>query len=206
MDSENEKLLNFYRGFTRMLDDTAGEPYVVSDGIEATDEDREAARECAASFRENIPWLRRHVLFTSTPPAYRSDHDDSQIFDDDKLREELNEPEGERREAAIAAYDALATLAERRAFRLDLGYEAVRADIYNRRQLWIDLRSPDENTRKRAHSVIDTVAHVAALREVAIGETTVEMRATAARLVKLAHEKLNEMRIADGEPVVNYQD
>jgi hypothetical protein len=117
-----------------------------------------------------------------------------EIFDDDKLWEELNGSDSERRSAAIRALDALGTLAMLRTITFGLRYDEVWKHIYEASLLHRDTRRGDGDVLCDAAAEVGELSQLIELREYAQNPTTEADRKWARAVAIRMRARLAELR------------
>lgn len=124
----------------------------------------------------------------------RNRHDEEPIFDDDKLWDELNGDDAERRQAALRVLDALGELASLRAAADRMTYDQAWDDIFDWSLLRWDLEDDgDKPMHEAAWRVWNEVTRLAALRDSKDVVTTEADRRWAKELCAKIHARLAEM-------------
>jgi len=131
--------------------------------------------------------------------------DDNDIFDDDKLWEELNGADSERRRTALRVLDALGKLAVLRTVSHQLRYDLVWEQIYSTTLLHQDTQRGDGDVLcDAAAAACDELSQLVELRATAEDPTTaVDRRWARAVAIKMRARLVQIRRLSGRREVAN---
>ena len=193
MLSEHERNMNLMRALLELHEEGATDELTdcAADGKPWTEEDRRKSRATA-------DWLRA-TFFPPPKPRKKSRlrrAKGEQLFTDERLWAELEIADSERREAAVAAIDALAQLASLRAKQRGTSFIEERQWIYDIERLHDDVKRGDVALHAPALRVGDDVGHLQGLIAIAEEPITDEDRAWATKVRESLLAKIAEMERA----------
>lgn len=197
MRNEHDKNLKVLQVIMQLCEEGASDELNDgSDGNEPwTEEDRRNSRASEA-------WLQS-TFFTTRPRSKARNKlrtlIGEQLFSDEQLWEQLDSGDEYRRECAIEAIDALATLAAIRARDRGTSFLVERHSVFDARLLATDMRASNSELRDAALNAWDHVSHIAALVEADRTELTDAERHESHELREWALARLAELKQAAEE-------